>query len=348
MEKLSVIVPVYNVYPYLRECLDSIINQTYKNLEIIIVNDASPYIEDDEICKEYASKDERIIYIKHKENKKQGGARNTGIKAATGKYITFVDSDDYLSDLNVYEEIINIIEKNKYELIIADYSVLDENGILHRAPGADKYYNKGNKINPDKFPIGTMWNKIFKTEDLKNNNIYFLENTKFEDSHFWYNYILKINPVIVHTNKIIYVYRINQASTTHQNISILDTPVVFSKIYDLLKEHNKVEKYRKITIQDLYGYSPNVWKLDDETRKQYTKDYKDYLKYTGITPEIIRKYGTINFITQFIEDDEIRKMCQEILAPFKDIDNKIIPENKYIYKIKRETMRVFKQKKYIS
>ena len=102
MEKLSVIVPVYNVYPYLRECLDSIINQSYKNLEIIIVNDASPYIEDDEICKEYASKDERIIYIKHEENKKQGGARNTGIKAATGKYITFVDSDYYLNDMIAY------------------------------------------------------------------------------------------------------------------------------------------------------------------------------------------------------------------------------------------------------
>ena len=73
MEKLSVVVPVYNVYPYLRECLNSIINQTYKNLEIIIVNDASPYKEDDEICREYASKDERIKYIVHEENKEIGG-----------------------------------------------------------------------------------------------------------------------------------------------------------------------------------------------------------------------------------------------------------------------------------
>ncbi len=77
MEKLSVVVPVYNVYPYLRECLNSIINQTYKNLEIIIVNDASPYKEDDEICREYASKDERIKYIVHEENKEIGaGAKH--------------------------------------------------------------------------------------------------------------------------------------------------------------------------------------------------------------------------------------------------------------------------------
>lgn len=112
MAKLSVIVPVYNTYPYLRECLDSIINQTHKNLEIIIVNDASPYEEDDIICKEYAEKDNRIIYIKHIENKGAGGAKQTGIDNATGEYITFVDSDDYLLDKQLYNIILKKFTNN--------------------------------------------------------------------------------------------------------------------------------------------------------------------------------------------------------------------------------------------
>ena len=110
---LSVIVPVYNVEDYIIQCIDSILNQTLKNMEIIIVNDGSTdnsmnYIRD--------YKDERIRII----NKKNGGlssARNLGMNAAKGKYIAFVDSDDFLSEKNAYQEMVNILEKNKAELI---------------------------------------------------------------------------------------------------------------------------------------------------------------------------------------------------------------------------------------
>ena len=91
--ELSVIVPVYNVAPYLRKCLDSILNQTFKDMEIIIVSDGPE--EDNKICAEYAAKDSRIIFIKDI-GKGLGGARNAGIDIARGKYIAFVDSDDWL------------------------------------------------------------------------------------------------------------------------------------------------------------------------------------------------------------------------------------------------------------
>ena len=93
MQKLSIVIPVYNTAIYLKECLESIINQTYSEIEIICVDDCSPD-NSAEIIKEYAAKDSRIKYIKHTENKFQGGARNTGINAAEGSYITFVDSDE--------------------------------------------------------------------------------------------------------------------------------------------------------------------------------------------------------------------------------------------------------------
>ncbi len=92
---ISVIIPVYNVEPYLRRCLDSVVNQTYRNLEIILVDDGSPD-HSPKICDEYAENDSRIIVI-HKENEGQAEARNKGIDAATGAYITFVDADDYIS-----------------------------------------------------------------------------------------------------------------------------------------------------------------------------------------------------------------------------------------------------------
>ncbi len=343
MEKLSVIVPVYNTYPYLRQCLESIINQTYKNLEIIIVNDASPYIEDDEICKEYAEKDKRIIYIKHDTNKSQGGARNTGIKAATGKYITFVDSDDYLHDLKGYEDVITIMEKNSYNHAILDHKILELDGTAKYVPIINKYYKKNKKINPKRIMNVTVFNKIYLTKELQDNNIYFEENMKYEDGPFTYKYILAINPNVIHTGKSMYMYRMQNESTTHNPKNLLDVPKSHQLIYDNIKEHGKEEEYTENIIKQFNWFNNGVWGLNKEDLKKYTKEYKDFMKNSNITPDKIRKYGDISYILQFIEDDEIRKMCQEILAPFKEIDNKIIPENKYIYKIKREIKRIIKQ-----
>ena len=93
-EKVSIIIPVYKVEAYIRECLDSVIRQTYKNLEIILVDDGSPD-QCGQICDEYAQEDSRIQVI-HKENAGVSAARNTGIDAATGTYMIFADSDDVL------------------------------------------------------------------------------------------------------------------------------------------------------------------------------------------------------------------------------------------------------------
>lgn len=110
MEKISVIVPVYNVEKYIDKCMDSITNQTYKNLEIILVDDGSTD-SSGKICDEYAKKDNRIKVI-HKENGGLSSARNAGIDIASGKYIGFIDSDDYI-ELDMYETLYNIItEKN--------------------------------------------------------------------------------------------------------------------------------------------------------------------------------------------------------------------------------------------
>ena len=100
-EKVSVIVPVYNVEKYLRQCLDSILQQTYQNLEILIINDGSTD-GSDAICREYLEKDERISYFA-KENTGISDTRNVGIRQATGEYVTFVDSDDWIEKTYIEE-----------------------------------------------------------------------------------------------------------------------------------------------------------------------------------------------------------------------------------------------------
>ena len=115
---ISVVVPVYNVEQYLKKCLDSIIKQKYNNLEIIIVNDGSTD-NSQKICQEYVKKDKRIKLITQK-NQGLSAARNTGIDNAHGKYISFVDSDDYL-DLEFINELYNTIIENKSDISACDF-----------------------------------------------------------------------------------------------------------------------------------------------------------------------------------------------------------------------------------
>lgn len=116
--KISIIVPIYNVEKYLQKCVDSILCQTYKNLEIILVNDGSPD-NCPAICDEYAKKDKRIKVI-HKQNGGVSSARNAGLDVATGKYVQFVDSDDWVEP-EYSKTMINLIEENNCDLGICGY-----------------------------------------------------------------------------------------------------------------------------------------------------------------------------------------------------------------------------------
>ena len=111
---LSVIVPIYNVEDYLNRCVDSIINQTYKNLEIILVDDGSPD-NCPQMCDDYAKKDSRIRVV-HKENGGLSDARNAGMKVATGEYVSFIDSDDYIS-LDFYETLFQTMVDNDSDIV---------------------------------------------------------------------------------------------------------------------------------------------------------------------------------------------------------------------------------------
>ncbi|MGI6499315.1 MAG: glycosyltransferase family 2 protein [Anaerostipes sp.] len=118
MEKVSIIIPVYGVEAYLAECLESLINQTYENLEIIVVDDESPD-QCPKICDEFAERDKRIIVI-HQKNKGAAGARNTGLKAATGNYICFVDSDDKVKE-DYVKVLVDTLKENNADIVVCSF-----------------------------------------------------------------------------------------------------------------------------------------------------------------------------------------------------------------------------------
>ena len=133
-DKISVIVPVYNVENYLAKCLDSIVNQTYKNLEIIIVDDGSTD-SSPSICDTYKEKDKRIKVI-HKENGGLSSARNVGLKHATGDFIAFVDSDDWI-DLSMYEKLLTKQKEKDYDMVFCRYFKVYPGEEIHKAYEAD-------------------------------------------------------------------------------------------------------------------------------------------------------------------------------------------------------------------
>lgn len=220
---LSVIIPVYNCKEYLTRCLSSVINQTFKDLEIIIVNDGSTD-GSGEICEEFCAKDNRIMYI-NQENQGVAVARQYAIERARGKYITFVDSDDWIEP-EMYAVLMNQIEDN--QLITSGFYEDKGNGISLKYYDSIPYgkylfeqmeYIKKNLIfmkNASGETFTTvLWNKIFDANILKkccmniNLNIYY-----GEDSVLLYAYILNIESAVV-TDNIFYHYTVRDSSVTH-------------------------------------------------------------------------------------------------------------------------------------
>lgn len=173
MSILSVIVPIYNVETYLEKCINSIINQTYSDLEIILIDDGSTD-NSLSICKKYIEIDSRIILI-HQKNLGVSVARNKGIDIAKGEWITFVDSDDYLA-ANAYESLICQAEENNCDVAIMDFAYVDKDGVIVKKreyPYGDTVILNKEEVIRHQFDIPlsirlVMWNKVFKREVIKN------------------------------------------------------------------------------------------------------------------------------------------------------------------------------------
>ena len=177
--KVSVIVPVYNVEKYIDRCLNSLVNQTLKDIEIIVVNDGSPD-DSQQVIDMYVKKYPKKIKSYIKENGGQGSARNFGLTVATGEYIGYVDSDDYV-ELDMYEKLYNKAIKNDLDIVICGSYNAYENG--NREVELDREIFKDKKKNAF-FGRMAVWNKIYKRELLIDSNVSFRSKLWYEDLDF--------------------------------------------------------------------------------------------------------------------------------------------------------------------
>lgn len=290
MDLISVIVPVYNVEQYLKICLDSIINQTYINLEIILVNDGSTDGSGD-ICEEYKRNDGRIKVI-HKENGGLSSARNIGIRNATGNWIGFVDSDDYV-EKDMYESLLLLAKKYKADLVLGQFRTFDSLDI-------EDYINTNSNIifkekelietfilNPGKYRItNSVWDRLYKKELVE--NIDFPEGKLNEDIVYTIEVFYKCKKA-VYVDHAYYNYRINRA------------------------ESIMTKQYRPKNLYDLFALTEEA---SNFLYAQHRKDLADIY--------FIRKYISLYDALCEVKDKETKVIIKRYLNNKKKIVYKII------------------------
>ena len=213
MKKVSIIVPIYNVEKYLDDCIKSIINQTYNNIEIILIDDGSTDKSKD-MCDIWKLNDNRIIVV-HKENGGLSSARNAGIKIATGDYLAFVDSDDII-DEKMIENLVDLLKEEKADISVCKFKkYLEKDNPKFSYLDEKIIYDKNNALKELLFDRLTshVCNKLFKKELF--GNIEFPEGKNYEDLRTTYKIIEKCNK-IVETKSELYGYMIRDDSITQK------------------------------------------------------------------------------------------------------------------------------------
>ena len=237
MPKVSVIVPIYNVEKYLEKCINSLLSQTLEDIQIILVNDGSKD-NSGNIAKEYEKNNkDRVIYVE-KENGGLSDARNYGLKYATGDFIAFLDSDDYI-EKNAYEEMYNkAIEEN------ADYVECDFIWEFPNKIRVDKQYPYKNKKEMLSFVRVVAWNKLIKRQLITDNNFEFPKGLRYEDVEFTYKLIPFINKFAYVDKPFIHYVQREGSIANVQNERTAEIFTVLDNVIEFYKKNNIYEKYR--------------------------------------------------------------------------------------------------------
>lgn len=217
---VTIVLPVYNVEKYLQRCLESVVNQTYSNLEIILVDDGSPD-NCPSICDDWAKKDSRIKVI-HKENAGLGMARNTGIDNATGEYIFFLDSDDSVDSTLVEKCVASAKENNSQVVVFSRHNIYDDGRVVSRKVHVPTllFDNKGivNELLPSMFTYSmgfgvSAWSKMYRLDTFKSTGVRFRSEREIvsEDAYFALEYYPKLNSVSVVTECLYNYYKRNDS-----------------------------------------------------------------------------------------------------------------------------------------
>lgn len=280
MPKVSIIIPVYNVEKYLKECLDSVIKQTLQDIEIICVNDGSTD-NSLHILKEYSQNDSRIKII-DKPNSGYGDSMNKGLDMATGEYIGIVEPDDYV-ELDMFEILYNTANSLHVDFVKSDFYTFNEDLIQHytKLDYKEKYYNKILNLKNDKkiFNLGmNTWTGIYNKNFLDKNNIKYntTPGARYQDQGFWFQTMIFSKSFII-LNKAFYHYRFFQSNSTNNPNGYDWIKIEYQHIYDILNKNTDLKQYYIKEFQHFKfcNYLFNYLKLDKKRKKAYLKDFQN-------------------------------------------------------------------------
>ncbi len=284
--KISIIIPIYNVEKYLRECLDSVVNQTLRDIEILCVNDGSP---DNSlaILEEYAAKDNRIKII-NKENGGYASAINAGLDVAKGDFIQIVESDDFCK-LNMCEEMHNRIKNSDADFVTADFYTLKPK-LFGKKLKRFKYINK---VNIENYNIETLpeviskpsypWKSLYRTSFIKENNIKMLQDGAgaYEDLP-WNATVLSLAKNILYLPNAYYCYRLfaEGSSTNSGKRSMINYIKRRAQIREILKNNNRYDNKIKeyYWAGALNGCLFFLKKISPEFKNEFYSKMKEFLK----------------------------------------------------------------------
>lgn len=291
MEQLvSIIVPIYNVEKYIKECIDSIINQTYKNLEIILVDDGSPD-SCPKICDEYSKKDKRIKVI-HKENGGLSSARNAGLDVAKGEYVSFIDSDDIV-DEKFIETLYNLCIENNCDISECNFQRFEKD-IVKSSNNCEIKVQTNHEMQerlyiPKYFARGiVVWNKLYKK--------YLYDDVRFpigklnEDEFTTYKVLYKCETSICVTEEELYYYRVNENSIMGKKFTAkrLDALEAYEERMSFYKNLGELELYKLTNVryqETIESYFMILMESDKSLRKyihnitrKARKNYSEYSK----------------------------------------------------------------------
>lgn len=219
MDLITVIIPVYEVEKYLKKCVDSVLGQTYTELEIFLVDDGSPD-GCPAICDEYAAMDSRVKVI-HKQNGGLSDARNVALDVMTGEYVTFVDSDDYIAP-DAIETMYSALTRNHADIAVGNMESFNENseptGFVFPPTKQEIVYTGRDLLKLINQPSGP--NKLYKSELFR--SLRFPKGKLYEDLHIWHKHLQNISSCVM-TGKTAYYYLIRSESIMHANYTIRNT-----------------------------------------------------------------------------------------------------------------------------
>lgn len=332
MPKISIVVPIYNVEKYLQECLDSIVNQTMQDIEIILVDDGSTD-NSPSICDKYATLDNRIKVI-HKKNEGLGKAYNTGIEASSGEYIGLIESDDF-AELNMFEDLYKLAKENNADIVKSDwYEYWSKPNKYNRKKNRIRKFGiKDNEIvsvenHPEILTIApSVWSAIYNRTFLNSNNLRFLETpgASYQDTSFAFKTLSCAKRVILTDKHYVHYRQDNESSSVKAKGKVFMLCEEYKELDTFLDARpdikNFVEQYK--WINQYHGYEWNLNRLAKEHQKAFLEffasTFKD-AKNNNILNEIFYKNINLKNFNLLITNPNKFLKTKQIKLFFKRIE----------------------------